>query len=102
MRLDDKTVKIIKESGLIFFGSNAKVYIFGSRADNLKKGGDIDIYIETDLAVNSSELFNIESEYWVCLQKALGERKIDIIVNDINFNKNNYIYEVAKKTGVTI
>ena len=102
MRLDDKTIKTIKRFGLFYFGSNAKIYIFGSRVDDFKKGGDIDIYIETDLAVNSSELFNLESSYWVSLQKALGERKIDIIVNDINFNKNNYIYEIAKKTGITI
>ena len=34
--------------------------------------------------------------------KELGEIKIDIVINDINFNKKNYIYEVAKKTGIAL
>ena len=102
MRLDDKTIKTIKELGLCYFGNNAKIYIFGSRTDDSKKGGDIDIYVETDLNVNSSELFDIESKYWVSMQKELGEMKIDIVINDINFNKKSYIYEVAKKTGIAL
>jgi len=28
---------------------NSKLYLFGSRADNTKKGGDIDLYIETTI-----------------------------------------------------
>ncbi len=102
MRLDNKTIKTIKELGLRYFGNNAKIYIFGSRTDDSKKGGDIDIYVETDLNVNSSELFDIESKYWVSIQKELGEMKIDIVINDINFNKKSYIYEVAKKTGIAL
>ncbi|MCL5673740.1 MAG: nucleotidyltransferase domain-containing protein [Deltaproteobacteria bacterium] len=102
MRLDKKTVETIKNLALSYFGINAKIYIFGSRANDIERGGDIDIYIETYLDINSTELFNLESKYWVSLQKALGERKIDIIINDINFNNNNYIYEVAKKTGIMI
>ncbi|RZD18147.1 MAG: nucleotidyltransferase domain-containing protein [Candidatus Acididesulfobacter diazotrophicus] len=102
MRLDKKTIEIIKNLALSYFGINTKIYIFGSRVNDIEKGGDIDIYIETYLDINSTELFNLESKYWTILQKTLGERKIDIIVNDIKLNKNNYIYEVAKKTGVMI
>jgi predicted nucleotidyltransferase len=102
VRLDKKTVETIKNLALSYFGINAKIYIFGSRVNDIERGGDIDIYIETYLDINSTELFNLESKYWVSLQKALGERKIDIIINDINFNNNNYIYEVAKKTGIMI
>lgn len=102
MRLDKKTIEIIKNLALYYFGYTSKIYIFGSRVNDADKGGDIDIYIETDLNVDSSELFKLESKYWAGLQKALGERKIDIIVNALKLNKNNYIYEVAKKTGIMI
>ena len=102
MRLDKKTIEIIKNLALSYFGINAKIYIFGSRVNDIERGGDIDIYIETYLDINSTELFNLESKYWTILQKTLGERKIDIIINDTKLNKNNYIYEVAKKTGVMI
>lgn len=102
MRLDKKTIEIIKNLALSYFGNTSKIYIFGSRVNDADKGGDIDIYIETDLNIDSSGLFKLESKYWAGLQKAIGERKIDIVVNDTRLNKNNHIYEVAKETGIMI
>ena len=34
------------------FGEAASLYLFGSRIDDDKRGGDIDLYIETSLSVN--------------------------------------------------
>jgi len=48
VRLSEYEIRIIKETAKEIFGKGAKVYIFGSRADLTKKGGDIDIFIETD------------------------------------------------------
>ena len=48
VRLSEYEIRTIKETAKEIFGNNAKVYIFGSRADLTKKGGDIDIFIETD------------------------------------------------------
>jgi hypothetical protein len=35
-----------------FGGQSARLYEFGSRAEDNKKGGDIDLFIETDGAVS--------------------------------------------------
>ena len=48
MRLDEKTRQEIRQAARRFF--EADVYLFGSRADDSRRGGDIDLYIETGLS----------------------------------------------------
>ena len=49
MRITSFEQKIIKSFVKKHFGRNAEVYIFGFRLDNDRKGGDIDLYITTDM-----------------------------------------------------
>ncbi|MHB1545668.1 MAG: nucleotidyltransferase family protein [bacterium] len=48
MRLSAEEAKIIKNLAVKYFGANSNIYLFGSRADDKKRGGDIDLYIEID------------------------------------------------------
>jgi predicted nucleotidyltransferase len=47
MRLSQKQISIIKQMVMFVFGENTKVYLFGSRVDDTKKGGDVDLLLET-------------------------------------------------------
>jgi len=49
MRLTEFEKKEIKHAVEKNFGTEIDVYLFGSRIDDSLKGGDIDLYIETDL-----------------------------------------------------
>ena len=49
MRLSDRMIRIIKAAASYGFGES-DIYLFGSRVDDTKKGGDIDIAIDTDLS----------------------------------------------------
>lgn len=53
MRLTSNQIAVIKQKTALVFGENAKVFLFGSRADDSKKGGDIDLFIEiaTDASI---------------------------------------------------
>lgn len=44
MRLTNSEIEAIKKAFLKTF-EDGKIYLFGSRADDTKKGGDIDLYI---------------------------------------------------------
>ncbi|SMM99264.1 DNA polymerase, beta-like region [uncultured Candidatus Thioglobus sp.] len=48
MRLSNTEINAIKRCSAEFF-PNSEVFLFGSRVDDDKKGGDIDLYIETRL-----------------------------------------------------
>ena len=79
--------------------SNSKLYLFGSRVDESKKGGDIDLYIET-----TSKEYDYSKilEFSAKVQNDIGWQKIDIVVNQIDENKDKLIYQNAKKTGVLL
>ena len=47
MRITDYQLKVIKNIFLKHFSPQDHIWLFGSRVDSNKKGGDIDIYIET-------------------------------------------------------
>ena len=51
MRLSNRIVDIIKKSVKSSFG-DVDVYLFGSRVDDEKKGGDIDLAIDVDISKN--------------------------------------------------
>ena len=44
MRLSDKYINTIKKYFFDIFGEG-DIYLFGSRVDDTKKGGDIDLYL---------------------------------------------------------
>lgn len=97
MRLKKEHVEIIKNAAKNYFGRDAEVYLFGSRVDDNKKGGDIDIYIETNLKEN---IFERKIKLLEKLHKELGEQKIDIVIN--NFTNDKFIYQVAKTEGISL
>jgi len=97
MRLKNQHIAQIKKLTTDFFGKDARVYLFGSRTDDSKKGGDIDLYIETSLKKNIVEK---KIKILVELEKILGEQKIDLVVN--NFRTDKLIFRIAKQEGIPL
>ncbi len=99
MRLSEEYRKIIKETLLKHFGEGSKFYLFGSRVDDSKRGGDIDLYIETDLDNKKSSEAKIKS--YIEMIKEMGEQKIDFVIY-IEGNPRLPIHEIALMTGVEL
>ncbi len=74
LRLTEIEQKVIKSS-IYKFDPAARIIIFGSRADPLKKGGDIDILILSEILNNECRR-DIKFEIF----KELEDQKIDIII----------------------
>ena len=99
MRLSEEYRTTIKEILLKHFGSGGKFYLFGSRVDDTKRGGDIDLYIETDL--DRKAAYDAESKSWIEMQNRLGEQKIDFVVH-IAGEEYKPIENIAKNTGIEL
>lgn len=75
------------------------MWLFGSRADLNKRGGDIDLYVETTLDINN--VFPAKLKFARQLFLEFDDRKIDIIVN-YNGAKEQDIYKQATENGIQI
>ena len=96
MRLSNFYKETIKLKGLEIFGQDTKIYLFGSRTDDTKRGGDIDLYIEP---ADKHHLFDKKLQFLVTLNKILGEQKIDVVVSK---DKNRLIEQIALTTGIEL
>ena len=99
IRLSKEEIHIIVKVFKCYFLSSDMLWVFGSRVNVEKKGGDIDLYIETNFK-DDNEITHARCEFWNELQDLLGEQKIDIIIN--NGDKKLLIYEIARKEGVQL
>jgi len=59
-------------------GETAKIWLFGSRVDDNKKGGDIDLYVETDR--HHPDCWQRKIFIISTLQTQIGDQKIDIFL----------------------
>lgn len=94
IRLTPKEIQIISDT-VYGFDKNAGIFLFGSRTDESKKGGDIDLLVLSDKI-----LYGERRKIMVDLIKKLGDRKIDLIVSD-NPHKNTFT-QFAYKHGVRL
>lgn len=101
MRLTPEQIKVIKKAAIDTFGDTARIWLFGSMVDDQKRGGDIDLLIETE-ETDITRIVKTELTFMVMLQKQLGEQKIDVLVDYPTPKVNPPIFEVAKQTGILL
>jgi len=91
MRLTQEERDFFKSS-ISNFSNEAKVYLFGSRVDDDKKGGDI------DLLIVSKEMTKQQvREVKIAFYKHFGEQKLDVILDDGQF-KQPFTKLIAKRS----
>jgi len=76
LRLSEAQIEGIKKVVFDIFGKS-EIYIFGSRVDDSKKGGDIDIYI---IPENKEERFKKKIDTKIKLEDML-ELPVDVVVH---------------------
>lgn len=84
-----------------YFLPDDHLWIFGSRLDLTKKGGDIDLYVETT-AMNDESAMKMKSDFLWDLEQKIGEQKIDIVLNLLSSAQTLPIHNVARTQGIQI
>lgn len=100
MRISKQEIDVIKELAVTCFGSGTKVYLFGSRLYENKKGGDIDLFVTSKEKSNLS--LSAKIEFLVELKSVIGEQKIDVILDTDSIRGKKQFYKSVTKEALEL
>lgn len=95
MRVSSEQIDFLKRE-ISAFVPDAVVYLFGSRVDDRKKGGDVDIMILSNKKISWKEKAKIKWQYF----ERFGEQKLDIVSS--TFNERNPFKELVLRQGIRL
>lgn len=101
MRLNQHQIEILKQIATEIFGTQAKLMLFGSRTDDNRRGGDIDLYV-TGFNQPSDQLFDAKLHFLVKAKQALGEQRIDVVFSPAPGQPMQPIHTEAQRTGIPL
>ena len=99
MRISEPQIQSIKHVIADLLGSQVQIRLFGSRLNDEARGGDIDIYIHSDVPIDRPAFTSALIQ--ARLIRQIGERKVDIILDAPNL-KRDTIHQIAEQTGVAL
>lgn len=99
MRLTEFEIESIKKLAPRHFGTNVQVYLFGSRTNNKKRGGDIDLFIRN--ADTSYLKIRTKINFITDLILLIGEQKIDVVLDNPGMEGSAF-YDTINKTGIPL
>ena len=80
MRLNERERIAISQAATETLPSGARVSLFGSRTDDTRKGGDIDLLVETQYSIPAVQWVAQRSRFVARIWQRLGEQRIDVIL----------------------
>ncbi len=91
MRIPNEQINFLK-SKVSSFDAEAKLYVFGSRTDDKKKGGDIDLLIKST-KLDRKDLRKLRIAFF----DIFGEQKLDIVL-DNGSNESQFIKKIQQES----
>lgn len=94
MRLNETQTALIRNCIRQSFGPRSRAWLFGSRTDDRRRGGDVDLYVEPEHTDLRTELY-----CKVKLQELL-DLDVDLVVK--RPGDELPIHAIARETGITL
>ena len=90
MRLSQFEIDTIKSLVKKYFGEDGRVFLFGSRTDDAKRGGDIDLFITNEH--EQCLTLHTKIHFLSDLKKMIGNQKIDVVFNTVTTREKQNFY----------
>ena len=102
MRLSNLERQAIAGANRETFPPGTRVFLFGSRVDDERKGGDIDLLIELPAQLPVDELVARRSRFTARLYRLLDEQRIDVLVTDPVTPDERAVVAAARRHGIEL
>lgn len=102
MRLTQQEHNAIAQAAAETFPAGTSVSLFGSRTDDTRKGGDIDLLIETQQPTSADLWVAQRNRFVARIWKRIGERQIDVVLANRNCPDNRPIIISARLSAIPL
>ena len=96
MRLNSEQLADLKRLATESFGADAVVRVFGSRVDDVARGGDVDILVEVSTPIERPAL--AAARLAARMSRALLGRNVDVVLRAPNLVVHP-IHDIARRRG---
>jgi len=83
------------------FGSEVRLFLFGSRADDHRSGGDIDLYV-MGFKGDFNQQLDAKIKFLTKAKLELGDQRIDAIFAPLPGQPRTPIQRIAEETGIAL
>lgn len=83
-----------------YFGPDSRVWLFGSRVDDTRRGGDVDLYVEAEIDPGADK-FMRKIEAGTALEDIFEGAKVDLVVR-FQGEPEQPIHRIAKARGAPL
>ncbi len=101
MRLTPFERETLKHAAEESFEAGAVVHLFGSRVLDDRRGGDIDLLIETRMS-DPARIARAHTRFLSSVYALLGEQKIDVLIDYPARKQRPAIFDLARQQGVVL
>ena len=98
MRLTEFERRAVVDESVRCFGPDARITLFGSRIDDARRGGDIDLLVQGSW--EPADAFQRKIRFLVDLKSRIGDRRIDVVL--AHPDDRLPVDKEARSTGVVL
>lgn len=102
MRLTDDEKRDIARAAAAVLPPGSRVCLFGSRVDDARRGGDVDLLVEMPALMSTDDIVSLRSLFTAQLYRRMGERRIDALMTALGADDDRLIVTEARRQAVEL
>ncbi|MES2229732.1 MAG: nucleotidyltransferase domain-containing protein [Pseudomonadota bacterium] len=102
MRLSAVERRAVESASRETLPAGTRVLLFGSRLDDRRRGGDIDLLVELPGPLSADDTVDRRTRFTARLYRLLEERRIDVVMTQQGRRDRRAVVTAARQQGIEL